>query len=195
MMNLNHGHLAHTNPNITIPCWDTRNNTFTNKTVNYGNESTFYIHGYSTGGYAFIKFDLTVLAGLTNVDSAVLKLNIAANSLASNQNIDVKKITASWDEMTLNGTTYPPMNSPAESTFTFPSGVTNTWISTDVTSLFNSWLSGGSQNYGFGIDPVSSWPSGNDSSFVSSENITSDRRPLIEWTKSGTTFTAQCEPN
>ena len=97
--------------------------------------------------------------------------------------------------MTLSGNSYPTMSGTVEDVFVFPSVGTNIWLNADVTDLFNEWLNGTKVNHGFGIDPSTSWGAGQDSAFVSSESAAVTRRPLLEWTKSGRNFTAQCAPD
>jgi hypothetical protein len=76
---------------------------------------------------------------------------------ATNQNIDVHRITSSWQECVVTWANFGGSYAPAiEGTFNASSVG---WKSVDVTSLVGSWLNGTNPNYGLLLDQVNkTWP-------------------------------------
>src|SRR5712692_5311119 len=85
----------------------------------------------------FIKFDLSNLVesgyGSGNVDRAFLK--IFARKVASAGSFDVKRVTSSWDELTISHSNAPAIDSGIEATVTLDTSENNTFIYIDVTEL------------------------------------------------------------
>jgi hypothetical protein len=77
--------------------------------------------------------------------------------VATNQNINVHRITNSWEELAVTWNNFGGSYNPAiEATFNASAAG---WTSVDVTSLVGSWLNGTNPNYGLLLDQVDkTWP-------------------------------------
>ena len=81
--------------------------------------------------------------------SATFNVNIL---VATNQNINIHRITNSWEELAVTWNNFGGSYNPAiEATFNASSVG---WTSVDVTSLVGSWLNGTYPNYGLLLDQV-----------------------------------------
>jgi hypothetical protein len=81
--------------------------------------------------------------------SATFNVNIL---VATNQNINVHRITSPWEELVVTWNNFGGSYSPTiEATF---NASTTGWTSVDVTSLVGSWLNGTNTNYGLLLDQV-----------------------------------------
>lgn len=81
--------------------------------------------------------------------SATFNINIL---VATNQNINIHRITSPWEEMVVTWNNFSSSYSPAvEGTF---SASTVGWNSVDITSLVGGWLNGTYPNYGLLLDQV-----------------------------------------
>jgi hypothetical protein len=95
----------------------------------------------------------TLPAGATLV-SASFNINIL---VATNQNINVHRITNPWQEMFVTWNNFGGSYSPAIEA-TFNASATG-WTSVDVTDLVGNWLNGTYPNYGLLLDQVDkTWP-------------------------------------
>lgn len=86
--------------------------------------------------------------------SATFNINIL---VATNQTINIHRITNPWDEMVVTWNNFGGSYSPTIEA-TFNASATG-WTSVDVTNLVGSWLNGSKPNYGLLLDQVDkTWP-------------------------------------
>jgi hypothetical protein len=96
----------------------------------------------------------TLPAGATFV-SATFNIYVVT---ATNQNINVHRITSPWQECTVTWANFGGSYAP-EIMGTFNASTDMAWASCDVTSLVGGWLNGTYSNYGLLLDQVNqTWP-------------------------------------
>jgi hypothetical protein len=158
-----------------------------NPTSNWGSEievMTFSISGADR--VTLIKFDLTSIASGSTVDSALLELNLY--NVSGTGTIHVAKVNSDWAEaqatwnVRLTGTSWPGGDAIGSSTeITTISQSVAGWVSIDVTTLVQQWVTGTANNYGFCI-----WADGTiQDRYRSSEYTTAAERPKLTVTVAG----------
>ena len=96
----------------------------------------------------------TLPAGATFV-SATFHIYVVT---ATNQNIDVHRITSPWEECVVTWANFGGSYAPGVEG-TFNASTDMAWASCDVTSLVGSWLDGTNPNYGLLLDQLNqTWP-------------------------------------
>lgn len=141
--------------------------------TNYATATTATI-GDDAGGnanYFFMKWDISASSFPTVASRCYIRLHWATNvnlaGVATNHRVNVYKVTgADWSEGTITWTNMPAINGTAEDSwsvspddsFVLVDGiygqVTSTagaYIFLDITDLYNSWKSGGTNNYGIAL--------------------------------------------
>jgi hypothetical protein len=124
-------------------------------------------HGALEG---YLRFDLSSLPGDARIDSA--KLQLYASEGGGSGNFDVRTITSSWEEYTVNWRNRPSRSKNAEDS----RGVkTVGWVSWDVTALVQGWWQGTIDNNGLAL----TGPSGGENwrTFNTREN--GSNRPVL----------------
>jgi predicted ribosomally synthesized peptide with SipW-like signal peptide len=126
----------------------------------------------------FIKFDFKFPSG-TNILSSNLKLYMKSAPSVS-RNYEIRRVTGTWTE---NGINWNNQQAVATSvTDSIPSGTTkNVWLSWNVTSDVQSFVSGSSTNYGWMIkDSSEDSSTAYEAKFHSRESNSIELRPILE---------------
>ncbi len=155
--------------------------------TNFGTTSKFRIGHTDSNNSNFqdglIQFDLSSLptSGVTAVE---LLLSIDPNTSGAGTPTTVRahQITSAWDETTVTWQSRPSFNSTAIDSTTV-SNTPSATFSWDVTSLYNDWQSGTSDNFGLYLQADSNNGEGFD--FLSSDSVIAPLlRPALQVTTS-----------
>jgi len=147
---------------------------------NYGNDPELQIRSEKNNKNkrTFIKFDFKFPSG-TNILSSNLKLYMKS-APSTSRTYEVWRVTGTWTE---NGINWNNQQAVATSvTDSIPSGTTkNVWLSWNVTSDVQSFVSGSSTNYGWMIKDSSEDSSTTyEAKFHSRESNSIELRPILE---------------
>jgi hypothetical protein len=122
-------------------------------TTKYGAATTLNVGG---GSITLLNFNLAALpSGLTSANIQKATLTVFVNKVTTAGGLDFLPITGSWSE---SGVTYN--NAPARGTAALSDvavSAANQYITVDVTTLVQSWLSG-TANHGLAIQAASAQP-------------------------------------
>lgn len=113
---------------------------------NFGDKNSVVVDG-SEVAVGLLQFDLSGLSG--SVTSATLTLQVSA--IDSDGTIELRKLTSSWNEGTVDYHTLPAFSETSTGIFSVTSDDIGGPISMDVTSLAQSWASNGSSNFGVAL--------------------------------------------
>jgi hypothetical protein len=130
--------------------------------TNYGTAITLNVGG-PTNAEALVQFDLTSLQGMGSISKATLVLFV--NRLTAVGSINIADAASTWSETSVTG-----LNAPSAGALTagpVPVSTVSSFISVDITSIVNGWLSGTANN-GLLITPAG----GVNVSFDSKESTT-----------------------
>ena len=106
-----------------------------------------------------IQFDLTSLpAGVTAADIQRVTLVLFVNKVLVSGGLDIAPVTSPWVESSVTFSTAPSVGGAILSNI--PVSQSGTYVTVDVTSLVQSWISGGS-NFGIQIAAAAASPSTN----------------------------------
>ena len=123
---------------------------------NYGALGTLNVGG---GSRALIQFDLTGLpAGVTAADIQRVTLVLFVNKVLVSGALDIAPVTSPWVESSVTFSTAPSVGGAILSNI--PVSQSGTYVTVDVTSLVQSWISAGS-NFGIQIAAAAASPSTN----------------------------------
>jgi len=126
-----------------------------NPTINYGNVATIKVGAGSDG---LVQFDPSQLpSGTTAANIAKATLTLFVNQLGTAGGIDISEATSPWAELTVTYNTLPSLGAPFQSNV--PVSVANEYVSTDVTSAVQGWVSTPASNFGFLLAPAVAAPS------------------------------------
>jgi predicted ribosomally synthesized peptide with SipW-like signal peptide len=149
------------------------------KNDNYGNAGELQIRSQNDKNKrTFIKFDFNFPSG-TNILSSNLKLYMKLAPSAS-RNYEIRRVTGTWTENGIKWNNQPTVATSV--TDSIPSGTTkNVWLSWNVTSDVQSFVSGSSPNYGWRIkDSSEDSTLGYEAKFHSRESNSIELRPILE---------------
>jgi hypothetical protein len=114
--------------------------------VNYGSLTNLYVGG---GGTAFIQFDLSSLpAGTTPSQISKATIRLFVNRINTSGVVNVAPVTSAWTESAVTYATIPSIGSTVAS---FTPVVANQFVTIDVTSLVQGWLTDPSSNFGLAL--------------------------------------------
>lgn len=151
-------------------------------TVNFGSAPLLQV-GATTGAgstRAFIKFDLSVLPAGINVTSiSRVNLILFVNTLGTAGNVQISPVTGTWSEGTITSATQPT-NGSAIGTAAVSGG--DQFVTLDVTTLFQQWVTTPSSNQGLVLDPVGSSVA---VYFDSKESVTTSHEPVLQIVQAG----------
>ncbi|MCL5292157.1 MAG: DNRLRE domain-containing protein [Actinobacteria bacterium] len=117
-------------------------------TSNYSVGTTLYsgFDDRQKNNYSLIKFDVSLLNGYI-IDTATLSMYASGVAQPSSTPEYLNRITSSWDKSTVTWNTRPVSESLTNTRT--PQGLQNGWLSFDVKSAVQNYLSGVWTNYGF----------------------------------------------
>lgn len=148
------------------------------KNNNYGNTAELQIRSQSNKNKrTFIRFDFNFPSGTTILSSA-LKLYMKSAPSVS-RNYEVWRVLDNWNERDPNGINWnnqPPVATSLTAT-TFSGTIKNVWLSFDVTSDVQSFVSG-TPNYGWMLKDSSE--NSSTTKFHSRESTKIELRPILE---------------
>lgn len=146
-------------------------------TVNFGSAPLLQV-GATTGAgstRAFIKFDLSTLPAGMNVTSiSRVNLILFVNTLGTSGSVQISPVTSTWSEGTITSATQPT-NGPTVGTVAVSGG--DQFVTLDVTTLFQQWVTTPSSNQGLVLDPVGSSVA---VYFDSKESVTTSHEPVLQ---------------
>ncbi len=120
------------------------------KTTNYGAATTLNVGG---GSITLLDFNLAALpSGLTSANVQKATLTVFVNKVTTAGGLDFLPINGSWSESTVTYSTAPARGAAVLSDV--PVSVANMYLTVDVTSLVQNWVSG-TANYGIAIRAAS----------------------------------------
>ncbi len=115
-------------------------------TVNYGDINSMVVDQRTTiAKYSLIEFDLSGIPVGATVNSATFGLYLHYNLYTGTKPIDAYQVTSSWVENTVDWNSQPTVGAIVAST-SVTTGK-DKWVTWDLRSLTQSWLSG-TPNYG-----------------------------------------------
>lgn len=138
---------------------NTNNDTY----IASNSSNEYYLNNYMTTGHdvnlgttrSLVKFNLPSIPTGSLIVGSTFQLYKTNNNVNNSTNVNVSRITSSWDPTTVNWT-YPPTidnnNTLTTTAQTYVGATTTGYINFDVWSIVKSWYNGYNvQNYGFEI--------------------------------------------
>jgi hypothetical protein len=148
-------------------------------TTNFGSLSNLYV---GNGNTALVQFDVTALPStITASQVAKATLLLYVNRVNSAGGVDIFPVTGAWAELTVTSSTAPTLGTVL---VTVPVTQANGYISVDVTSLVQSWVTTPSSNNGIAI-AASSTAQGTFVVFDSKENLETGHQPRLDISLAG----------
>jgi hypothetical protein len=118
--------------------------------ANFGSLSNLYVSNRST---ALIQFDLSSLpAGTTASQIGKATLTVFVNRINTAGLVTVQPVTSAWAESTVTYATIPTLGTMVAS---FTPASANQFITIDVTSLVQGWVTTPASNYGIALSAAS----------------------------------------
>ena len=125
----------------------------TNPSINYGTATTLNV-GPTTS--VLIQVDLSTLpSGLVASDIQKATLTVYVNKVYVSGALEVSQVTSSWFETTVTQLTAPTSTTPFASV---PVTASGSYVTFDITSLVQQWVTGSSPNYGVEITAALAQP-------------------------------------
>ncbi|HET9099893.1 MAG TPA: DNRLRE domain-containing protein, partial [Acidobacteriaceae bacterium] len=140
--------------------------------VNFGRLSNMYVN---SNGTALIQYDLSSLpAGTTAAQIGKATLTIFVNRINAAGPISVQPVLGAWSESVVTYSTIPSLGSAIA---TFTPTADQQFVTVDITSLVQSWLTTPSTNFGIALtsatgNVVLDSKENDETSHVSSLNMT-----------------------
>lgn len=126
----------------------------TNTSVNYGTATTLNIGPTSS---ALIQVDLSALpSGLVASDIQKATLTVYVNKVYVSGALDISQVTSPWFETGVTQNTAPTTATPFATAV--PVTSSGSFVTFDITSLVQQWLTGSSPNYGVEITAALAQP-------------------------------------
>jgi predicted ribosomally synthesized peptide with SipW-like signal peptide len=152
------------------------------KNDNYGNAGELQIRSQNNKNKrTFIKFDFNFPSG-TNILSSNLKLYMKS-APSTSRNYEIRRVLNDWKEKDPNGIDWnnQPSVSTSLTSSTSSGTAKNVWLSWNVTSDVQSFVSGSSTNYGWMIkDSNEDSSTAYEAKFHSRESNSIELRPILE---------------
>ena len=114
--------------------------------TNFGTLSNLYV---GNGNTAFLQFDLSTLpAGLTSSQISHATLTIFVNRVNAAGSVTLSPVTSAWTETSVTSATAPSIGA---ATGTFIASTVGQYVTFDVTSVVQGWLTTPATNLGFAL--------------------------------------------
>src|SRR5262249_54587486 len=116
--------------------------------TNFGSVATIHVGG---GGTGFIQFDLSTLpngALPEDIAKATLTLYVTGGTIKAPGTFSVKRVTSSWNELTLTGASMPSIGSADATGVAGSASEGGQFITVGITSLAKNWVTGAGGNNG-----------------------------------------------
>ena len=160
----------------TVPAVSDTNINLNTPNQNNGTNDVIFVRNTGTGGNrnGFVRFDLSGIPVGLVLQSA--RLRLFASEVQVSGAMEVRMVSASWDEATLTANTAPAVGATI-ATVDVSSAELRRYVSVDITAAVQQWLTG-TPNWGLALVPVS----GDDVrvSFDSKESATTSHLPEVE---------------
>jgi hypothetical protein len=115
-------------------------------TTNFGSLSNLYV---GNGNTAFLQFDLSKLpAGTTSSQIARATLTVFVNRVNDMGSVTLSPATSAWTESGVTSSAPPTIGAPAD---TFMASIAGQYVTLDVTSLVQGWVTTSATNFGFAL--------------------------------------------
>jgi hypothetical protein len=115
-------------------------------TTNFGALSNLYV---GNGNTALVQFDLSSLpTGTTSAQISRAIVTLYVNRVNTSGQINVEPVTSAWTESGVTNATLPSLGATATS---FAVGTAAQFVSVDVTSLVQSWVTTPANDYGLAL--------------------------------------------
>ena len=105
-------------------------------------------------GQVFVKFDLSAVPAGADINQAILRLWV--DTIKNPGSITLHEVLAPWEEDTLSAASAPAL-SGAFATIPIPN-VQNSFVTLDLTTVLQGWLTNPSTNHGLALVPESNDP-------------------------------------
>jgi hypothetical protein len=114
--------------------------------TNFGALSNLYV---GNGNIAFLQFDLTTLPiGLTSSQIAHATLTVFVNRVNGIGLVTLAPVTSAWTESSVTSATAPSLGASAGM---FTASTAGQYVTLDVTSLVQGWVTAPATNFGFAL--------------------------------------------
>jgi hypothetical protein len=111
-------------------------------TVNFGSLANLYV---GNGNIAYLQFDLSALpAGITATQVSKATVQLYVNRVNAAGSISYGPLSSAWSESAVTYATQPT----GTFTNTFTASSAGTYVTLDITTIVQGWLSNPSSNYG-----------------------------------------------
>ena len=118
----------------------------TRSTTNLGTLANLYV---GNGNTALLQFDLSTLpSGLTAGQVSQATLTVFVNRVNSGGSVSLSPVTSTWSESTVTYATIPTIGTPINS---FMASAAGQYVTLDVTSLVQGWITTPATNFGFAL--------------------------------------------
>jgi hypothetical protein len=115
-------------------------------TTNFGTLANLYV---GNGNTALLQFDLSTLpSGLTAGQVSRATLTIFVNRVNAGGSVSLSPVTSAWSEAAVTYATIPAIGPSAGS---FTAALAGQYVTLDVTSLVQGWVTAPSTNFGFAL--------------------------------------------
>jgi hypothetical protein len=118
----------------------------TRSTTNFGNLSNLYV---GNGNTALLQFDLSTLpSGLTANQVSRATLTVFVNRVNTGGVVSLSPVNSAWSESTVTSATAPTIGAAVNN---FTASAAGQYITLDVTSLVQGWITTPASNNGFAL--------------------------------------------
>jgi hypothetical protein len=137
----------------------------------------------SSGSRGLVQFDLSDLpAGVSSSQIAKATLTLFASTVGAPGSISIYIAGSPWTETGVNGLNAPVNGSPLASSVPMPTSAKGNYVTIDLTSAVQAWVSGATPNHGLLIEAAA----GTTVQFDSKESTTSSHPPALSVTLANT---------
>jgi hypothetical protein len=161
-----------------------------NPTSNYGTSHELFSFAWTFSGTpflskSFIKFDLSQLPANATITDAQLSFYHNATSSSAGQagtnSCELKKVTSTWDESTINWNNQPSTTSIGKVVIPTSTSATQDHTNINITTFAKDWYLNPNTNFGFEMDIINKTPLAS-MKFCSSDYSTASKRPKLSIT-------------